>query len=226
MSPQDYDRYVDETFIKFDQIGKSLRSEFSEISNANPSYFDVNVKSRRSAQEYVEQLEKDEVDLDAQRQDFYGFKPATERFQEYARENRLGYTPSGTPTGSPPAAGITGSADPGLLMQIAGYGGIAANKLLDGLEYLERPQQSLKGALAEGGEGAKKGLLGEEKYKWGYDKPVTRGFGRYGVGRQVMTPEQQELYSDLMLDPLDLVFGAVGKAGGALSKFIRRSDSP
>ena len=119
-----------------------------------------------------------------------------------------------------------GSADPGLLMQMAGYGGIAANKLLDGLEYLERPQQSLKGALAEGGEGAVKGLLGEEKYKWGYDKPVTRGFGRYGVGRQVMTPEQQELYSDLMLDPLDLVFGAVGKAGGALSKFIRRSDSP
>jgi len=122
ISPQDYDRYVREQFQNFDQIGNALRSEFPQIANANPSYFDVNVKSKRASEKYLEQLENDEVDLDAQRQDFYGFKPARERFEEFYREAGMADQGSGTSLGP----GQQGAIDPRLALGIAGGAGTTA----------------------------------------------------------------------------------------------------
>ena len=115
MSPQDYEAYVDEQFINYEQIGQALRSEFPQISNATPSYFDVNVKSRGASEKYLEQLSTDAVDLDQERQRFYGFKPATERFKEFVGEPGIQNQPGGAPIGS----NQTGSIDPRIAGGIA-----------------------------------------------------------------------------------------------------------
>lgn len=122
MSQPEYDKYVDEQFANYDQIGEALRSEFPEISNAMPSYFDVNVKSRGAAEKYVEQLEAPEVDLDAQRQAFYGWEPAIQRFQEFDRKTTV------ADQGSGGSAGPTqkGSIDPRLAATLAPVGLLGA----------------------------------------------------------------------------------------------------
>tara|TARA_B100000424_G_scaffold236362_1_gene201253 strand:+ start:236 stop:2944 length:2709 start_codon:yes stop_codon:yes gene_type:complete len=122
ISSQDYDRYVREQFQNFDQIGNALRSEFPQIANANPSYYDVNVKSKRASEKYLEQLENDEVDLDAQRQDFYGFKPARERFEEFYREAGMADQGGGTS----PGPGQQGSIDPRLAATLPSVGLLGA----------------------------------------------------------------------------------------------------
>ena len=62
---------------------------------ATPSYFDVNVKSRGASEKYLEQLAQDGIDLDEERQRFYEFKPARERFQEFAGTDQLADQGSG-----------------------------------------------------------------------------------------------------------------------------------
>ena len=122
ISAPDYDRYVREQFKTTTELGNALRSEFPEIANANPSYFDVNVKSRRASEKYVKQLENDEVDLDAQRQDFYGFRPARERFEEFYREAAMGDQGGGTGAGS----NQQGAIDPRLAATLPGAGLLGA----------------------------------------------------------------------------------------------------
>ena len=137
ISAPDYDRYVREQFQNYDRIGNALRSEFPEIANANPSYFDVNVKSRRASEKYVKQLENDEVDLDAQRQDFYGFRPARERFEEFYREAAMGDQGGGTGAGS----NQQGAIDPRLAATLPGAG------LLGAVATEPTTQEKLRGIL-------------------------------------------------------------------------------
>jgi hypothetical protein len=120
MSAQEYDGYVREQFINYERIGQTLRSEFPQISNATPSYFDVNVKSRGASEKYLEQLSNDGVDLEEERQRFYGFKPARERFQEFAGKPGVQDLPGGASVGPTQ----TGSIDPRLV------GGVALGSLL------------------------------------------------------------------------------------------------
>ena len=133
MSAQEYDGYVREQFINYERIGQTLRSEFPQISNATPSYFDVNVKSRGASEKYLEQLSNDGVDLEKERQRFYGFKPARERFQEFAGKPGVQDLPGGTSVGP----NQTGSIDPRLV------GGVALGSLGAGAS----PQLSAQGGM-------------------------------------------------------------------------------
>jgi hypothetical protein len=88
MSEEAYTQHVTQTMDKYRGIGGELRETFGEVRAAEPSYFDVNVKRRRDAEGYVAQRAgAPEESKEALQQEFWGFKPATERFREYADEN-------------------------------------------------------------------------------------------------------------------------------------------
>ena len=63
---------------------ESLKSKYSQIRAAQPSIFDVNVKSGAQTKDYVAQMQGAERDLDGLHEEFYGFKPATTRFPEFS----------------------------------------------------------------------------------------------------------------------------------------------
>ena len=83
MSPQDYAKHVDVTRSEYERIGNDLKDIFGEIRTAEPSFFDVNVKSQGEAANYVAQLQSVPGDTGAIRDSFWGFKPATTRFKEW-----------------------------------------------------------------------------------------------------------------------------------------------
>jgi hypothetical protein len=83
MSKDEYKDTVRRTYDEFDKIGKSLEEEFGQIKSATPAYFDVNIKSLADTQDYLRQYGDTARDPDALRQEFYGFKPAQERFRQW-----------------------------------------------------------------------------------------------------------------------------------------------
>jgi hypothetical protein len=91
MLPNEYRNYVTQKLGKFDAVGRSLKSKYPQIQSAQPSFFDVNVKSRAQTKDYVAQLQGAKRDPDVLHQEFYGFKPATTRFREFSGETRPYY---------------------------------------------------------------------------------------------------------------------------------------
>ena len=64
---------------------------YPQIQPAQPSFFDVNVKSRAQTKDYVAQLQGAKRDPDVLHQEFYGFEAATTRFREFSGETRPYY---------------------------------------------------------------------------------------------------------------------------------------
>ena len=128
MPPQQYAAHVQKTLGDYDVIGQRLKSKFPQVQSAAPGYFDVNVKSRGQTQSYVDELENPQRDPDALRQEFYGWKPATQRFQEFAGKTQPYYLSDGD---GPPRAPSSpqrerGFATPGALAATAGASTAAA----------------------------------------------------------------------------------------------------
>ena len=91
MSPDEYRNHVSATLGQFDAVGRNLKSKYPQIQAAQPSLFDVNVKSGEQTKDYVAQLQGEKRDPDVLHQEFYGFKPATTRFREFSGEVRPYY---------------------------------------------------------------------------------------------------------------------------------------
>jgi hypothetical protein len=124
MSPEQYGQHATQTLGAYNEIGERLKSKFPQVQSASPGYFDVNVKSGRQTEDYVAQLQSSQRDPDALHQEFYGYRPATQRFKEYTGENQPYYFQNGD--GPPPApAGATGQqgfANPAALAATAATG--------------------------------------------------------------------------------------------------------
>jgi len=134
MSPEQYGQHATQTLGAYNEIGERLKSKFPQVQSASPGYFDVNVKSGRQTEDYVAQLQGSQRDPDALHQEFYGYRPATQRFKEYTGENQPYYFQNGD--GPPPApAGATGQqgfASPAALAATAatGAGLLGASQLM------------------------------------------------------------------------------------------------
>lgn len=114
MSPSEYRKHAEQARVQFDVVGRNLKSKYAQIQSAQPSFFDVNVKSGTQTQNYLAQLAGREGNADALHQEFYGFKPATTRFREFSGKDQPNYQglreePSGTQGGgsSGTAKGVT-----------------------------------------------------------------------------------------------------------------------
>ena len=138
MSPDQYGQHATQTIGAYNEIGKRLQSKFPQVQSATPGYFDVNVKSGRQTESYVAQLQNSQRDPDALHQEFYGYRPATQRFKEYTGENQPYYLQDGTgPSGTPPRSQL-GAANPALLAAAAATGGgiLGAGQVEGGAEKL------------------------------------------------------------------------------------------
>jgi hypothetical protein len=115
MSKDEYKDTVRRTYGQFETLGRNLEEAFGQIKSATPAYFDVNIKSLADTQDYLGQYGNTARDPDALRQEFYGFKPAQERFRQwegqsfpYYRENKGPDSTGGNPTGGKESKGIDG----------------------------------------------------------------------------------------------------------------------
>jgi len=124
MSPDEYRNHASQTRAKFDVVGRNLKSKYPQIQAAQPSFFDVNVKSRAQTQDYVAQLQGGQRDADALHQEFYGFKPATTRFREFSGEDRPYYQGLREEPPGPQGGGSSGTAKG---VTAAGLLGLGAN---------------------------------------------------------------------------------------------------
>jgi hypothetical protein len=115
MSKDEYKDTVRRTYDEFGNLGRNLEKAFGQIKSATPAYFDVNIKSLADTQDYLGQYGNTARDPEALRQEFYGFKPAQERFRQwegqsfpYYRENKGPDSTGGNPTGGKESKGIDG----------------------------------------------------------------------------------------------------------------------
>ena len=120
MSPENYGAHVRQTFGAYDELGRNLKSKFPSIKASEPALFDVNVKPRRQTEDYVAQLSMEGADADALNTEFFGYRPATDRFREYvgddkAYDTRVRGGPGGT-------KGERGSITPGGLLGAGAVG--------------------------------------------------------------------------------------------------------
>lgn len=83
MSKDEYKDTVGERYGQLRDLGEDLQAEFGQIKTAAPAYFDVNVKSLADTKDYLGQYGAKSRDPEALRQEFYGFKPAQERFRQW-----------------------------------------------------------------------------------------------------------------------------------------------
>jgi hypothetical protein len=98
MSTKEYEDTVKERYGKLEDLGRNLEEEFDQVKSSTPAYFDVNVKSLSDTQEYLEQYGTNARDPDALRQEFYGFKPAQERFRQWEGSSQPFYRKYKAPT--------------------------------------------------------------------------------------------------------------------------------
>ena len=83
MSTDEYRDTVGKKYGQFETLGRNLEEEFGQVKAATAAYFDVNVKSLADTKDYLGQYGTAARDPDALRQEFYGFKPAQERFRQW-----------------------------------------------------------------------------------------------------------------------------------------------
>lgn len=93
MSSQEFQQYTAETYGEYNRIGAELQEIFPEIRTAQPSYFDINVKSKGEAGDYVAQLQANPASTDTLREEFWKYRPAQERITKW-------YGQDGTPNSS------------------------------------------------------------------------------------------------------------------------------
>jgi hypothetical protein len=115
MSKDEYKDTVERSYEQFGKLGRNLEKKFGQIKSASPAYFDVNIKSLADTQDYLGQHGKAARDPDALRQEFYGFKPAQERFRQweglsvpYYRDSKGTDPTGGNPTGGKESEGLEG----------------------------------------------------------------------------------------------------------------------
>lgn len=114
MSPEAYKEHVNTVYNQYNEIGNELRESFGQIRSAEPSFFDVNVKRRGDTENYLAQRKGVKAgDAESLQQEFWGFKPATERFREFANPN----TGTRTSSGGTAAPAVFGAALAGLATQ-------------------------------------------------------------------------------------------------------------
>jgi len=154
MSDAEYADHVRKTFTQYDDIGRQIEQDFGNIRTARPGYFDVNVKSRGSAEAYLAQLQNRQRDPDALRQEYWGFKPARSRFQEYAGQAQPYYLKGGeSPVPATRAeraalkASQGGYADPAAILATAAVTAPAADFLARRQQKSERNQSMRQSIL-------------------------------------------------------------------------------
>jgi hypothetical protein len=115
MSKDEYKDTVERSYEQFGKLGRNLEKKFGQVKSATPAYFDVNIKSLADTQDYLGQYGKAARDPDALRQEFYGFKPAQERFRQweglsvpYYRDSKGTDPTGGNPTGGKESEGLEG----------------------------------------------------------------------------------------------------------------------
>ena len=119
MSPDQYGQHATQTLGAYNEIGERLKSKFPQVQSATPGYFDVNVKSGRQTESYVAQLQDSQRDPDALHQEFYGYRPATQRFKEYTGENQPYYSQDRNGSSPTPPRSQLGAANPAALAATA-----------------------------------------------------------------------------------------------------------
>lgn len=113
MGDAEYAAHASRMQDEYQQIGNDLKDVFGEIRTAEPSFFDVNVKSKGEAADYVAQLQARPREADSLRKSFWGYRPATARFKEWHGATSKADTPPGAGSSS------HGFGSPGLLAGIA-----------------------------------------------------------------------------------------------------------
>jgi len=100
MSDPDYLKHVEKTYDNYESIGKRLHEKFTDLRSAAPSYFDINVKRGGDAESYLTQLQ-DLSGPDAEKAglDYWGYKPATVRFKDWADPAKRGNQANGARIG-------------------------------------------------------------------------------------------------------------------------------
>jgi hypothetical protein len=164
MSKDEYKDTVERSYEQFGKLGRNLEKEFGQVKSATPAYFDVNIKSLADTQDYLRQHGNTARDPDALRQEFYGFKPAQERFRQweglsvpYYRDSKGTDPTGGNPTGGKESEGIEGlgfnySFPKALGAGITGLGAMAALP----------PEEAQAGVIMTLQELAKRALAGDK----------------------------------------------------------------
>jgi len=174
MSTDEYKDTVERSYGQFETLGRNLEEEFGQVKAATPAYFDVNVKSLADTQDYLGQYGKAARDPDALRQEFYGFKPAQERFRQWegqslpyyrkykapdskGRKKSEGLDGLGFNDKSPKAlgAGITGLGATAVLSSEdaeAGGLGVKSRRMPDDVAYKAAPKKESPGVASLAGQ--------------------------------------------------------------------------
>jgi hypothetical protein len=139
------DAYATESrneFQRFRDLGQRLTDEFGQVKDTSPGYFDVNAKSLEETQGYLAQLASRErgASLEDLREDFYGFKPAQERFKRYTGISEPAYPQEGAAGRGSSATNAAAAATTGAgIAALAGPGEAEALEVSDeGIESLPR----------------------------------------------------------------------------------------
>ena len=139
------DAYATESrneFQRFRDLGQRLTDEFGQVKDTSPGYFDVNAKSLEETQGYLAQLASRErgASLEDLREDFYGFKPAQERFKRYTGISEPAYPQEGAAGRGPSATNAAAAATTGAgIAALAGPGEAEASEVSDeGIQSLPR----------------------------------------------------------------------------------------
>jgi hypothetical protein len=164
MSKDEYKDTVRRAYDEIGNLGRNLEKKFGQVKSATPAYFDVNIKSLADTQDYLRQHGNTARDPDALRQEFYGFKPAQERFRQweglsvpYYRDSKGTDPTGGNPTGGKESEGLEGlgfndKSPKALGAGITGLGAMAALP----------PEQAQAGVIMTLQELAKRALAGDK----------------------------------------------------------------
>jgi hypothetical protein len=223
MSKDEYKDTVRRTYGQFETLGRNLEEAFGQIKSATPAYFDVNIKSLADTQDYLGQYGNTARDPDALRQEFYGFKPAQERFRQwegqsfpYYRENKGPDSTGGNPTGGKESKGIDGlgfkdKSSKALGAGITGLGAMAALP----------SEEAQAGVISTLGELAKRADAGDE-----VAADALAGFTDYAfkVDGAPVSGQQWAYRIGVSDDQGDLIKKAVYDARGDMVKAIDNLD--
>ena len=91
MSPDEYTAHVNKTLQRHREIGDAIQDEFGSVKSAEPGYYDVNVKTLDESEAILGELRRNPENSERLYQEAFGFKPALERFREFAGSVRPYY---------------------------------------------------------------------------------------------------------------------------------------
>ena len=200
MSTDEYKDTVGRSYGQFETLGRNLEEEFGQVKAATAAYFDVNVKSLADTQDYLGQYGKAARDPDALRQEFYGFKPAQERFRQWEGQSLPYYRKYKAPDSK----------------------GGKKSEGLDGLGFNDKSPKALGAGIT--GLGAAAMLSPEQAQAQTLN---ASGFNlQYPIKPKKESPGVASLAGQLGLGAMSEIGGAILGGAAGVGEYLRGSRSP